>query len=134
MRGKRRAHHLFAAGVVALFSMISWPMPALAAAAQSGVVTGHVQDAQGQPLQGAAVMLLKAGKEIPQQISGADGNVRFESLASGVYSASATLEGHAAVNCPGVRIVAGLTRHLEIKLMPEAEGGPPSTCAVVDSP
>jgi len=107
-------------------------VPAVPAAAQSGVVTGHVQDAQGQPLQGVAVTLLKAGKKIPPQTSAADGNFSFADLASGVYSASATLDGYAPVNCPGVRIVAGLSRHFEIKLMPAAEGGPPSTCAAVE--
>lgn len=134
MRGEHRLRPLFAAGILTFFSLalFSLTMPALAQS--SGVVTGHVQDAQGQPLPGAAVALLKAGKEIPPQTSGVDGNVRFEGLGSGVYSASASLEGYAPVNCPGVRIVAGLTRHLEIKLLPASEGGPPSTCAVVDPP
>ena len=122
-----RAEH----GVIALFVLALSVLPV---AAQSGVVTGHVQDAQGQPLPGASVTLLKAGKEISPQTSGADGNVRFQGLVSGIYSASASLEGYAPVDCPGVRIVASLTRHLEIKLLPAAEGGPPSTCAVVDSP
>lgn len=129
MRGERRSHHLFVAGVITFFSMLP-----LATAQSSGVVTGHAQDAQGQPLPGVAVTLLKAGKEIPPQTSGADGNVRFEALGSGVYSASASLEGYAPVDCPGVRIVAGLTRHLEIKLMPASEGGLPSTCGIVDPP
>jgi hypothetical protein len=103
------------------------------AAPPSGTVTGHVKDAQAQPVAGVAVALLKAGKVIPQQTSGADGNVRFGDLASGVYSASASLEGYAPVDCPGVRIIAGQTRHLEITLNTATEGGPPSTCAIVDA-
>ena len=121
----------FVAGAVVLFPVIL-AMTAPAVAQSAGVVTGHVQDAQGQPLQGVAVTLLKAGKQIPPQTSGADGNVSFADLASGVYSASAALDGYAPVNCPGVRIVAGLARHFEIKLMPAAEGGPPSTCVSVE--
>jgi hypothetical protein len=123
--------HLLAAGAVAVLPALV-VLTAPAVAQSSGVVTGHVQDAQGQPLQGVAVTLLKAGKQIPPQTSGADGNVSFADLASGVYSASAALDGYAPVNCPGVRIVAGLARHFEIKLMPAAEGGPPSTCAAVE--
>lgn len=130
MTGDHRAGRLFIAGVAAFFLLV----PAAARAQGAGVVTGHVQDAQGQPLQGVAVTLLKAGKEIPQQTSGADGNFRFADLGSGVYSASASLEGYAPVNCPGVRIVASLERHFAIKLMPATEGGPPSTCAIVEAP
>ncbi len=126
MAGDHRARRLFVAGVVTFLSL----GPVAARAQGAGVVTGHVQDAQGQPLQGVAVTLLKAGKEIPRQTSGADGNFRFADLGSGVYSASASMEGFAPVNCPGVRIVASLERHFTIKLMPATEGGPPSTCVI----
>lgn len=125
MAGDPRARRLFIAGV-AFLSLIS----ASARAQGAGVVTGHIQDSQGQPLQGVEVKLLKAGQEIPPKTSGADGNFRFADLGSGVYSASASLEGFAPVNCPGVRIVASLERHFTIKLMPAAEGGPPSTCEI----
>lgn len=124
MAGDLRARRLSIAGVAVFLSLIP------ASAWAQGVVTGHIQDAQGQPLQGVAVTLLKAGKEIPSQTSGADGNFRFGDLGSGVYSASASMEGFAPVNCPGVRIVASFERHFTIKLMPASEGGPPSTCEI----
>ena len=127
MAGDHKAGRFVAAGVAAFLFLT----PVAARAQGAGVVTGHVQDAQGQPLQGVAVVLLKAGKEIPSQTSGADGNFRFADLGSGVYSASASLEGYAPVNCPGVRIVA-LERHFAIKLMPATEGGPPSTCEIAE--
>jgi hypothetical protein len=127
MTGDPRARRLFTAGVVFL-SLVSVPVVAQA----EGVVTGHVQDAQGQALQGVAVKLLKAGTESPQQTTGADGNFRFNSLVSGVYSVSAALEGFATANCPGVRIVASLERHFAIKLVPATEGGPPSTCEITE--
>lgn len=130
MAGDPRAFRLFVAGFAAFFSLV----PASARAQGAGVVTGHIQDAQGQPLQGVAVTLLKAGKQIPPQTSGADGNFRFADLGSGVYSASASMEGFAPVNCPGVRIVASLERHFTIKLMPATEGGPPSTCEIGEPP
>lgn len=124
MAGDPRAGRLFAAAAVVFLSLV----PVSARAQGAGVVTGHVQDAQGQALQGVAVKLLKAGTESPQQATGADGNFRFNSLGSGVYSVSAALEGFATANCPGVRIVASLERHFTIKLAPATEGGPPSTC------
>jgi hypothetical protein len=130
MAGDPRAFRLFVAGVAAFLSLV----PVSVRAQGAGAVTGHVQDAQGQPLQGVAVTLLKAGKEIPPQTSGADGNFRFADLGSGVYSASASMEGFAPVNCPGVRIVASLARHFTIKLMPATEGGPPSTCEISEPP
>jgi Carboxypeptidase regulatory-like domain len=127
MTGDHRARRFFVAGVAALFFLAP-------AAAWEGVVTGHVEDAQGQPLQGVTVKLLKAGAESPQQTTGTDGNFRFNNLGSGVYSASAALEGYAQANCPGVRIVASLERHFTIKLMPASEGGPASTCQVGEPP
>ncbi len=126
MAGDPRAFRLFVAGAVTLLSLV----PASVRAQGAGVVTGHVQDAQGQALQGVTVTLLKAGQQIPPKTSGADGNFRFADLGSGVYSASASMEGFAPVNCPGVRIVASLERHFTIKLMPATEGGPPSTCEI----
>jgi len=128
MTGGHEARRSFMAAGILLLLLI----PSLAGAQGDGVVTGHVQDGQGQALQGVTVKLLKAGKESPQQASGADGNFRFENLGSGVYSVAASLEGYATANCPGVRIVASLERHFAIKLMPAAEGGPPSTCEIVE--
>lgn len=130
MAGDPRTFRLFIAGVAAFLSLI----PASVQAQGAGIVTGHVQDAQGQSLPGVAVKLLRAGQEIPPQASGADGNFRFASLGSGVYSVSASMEGFATVNCPGVRIVASLERHFTIKLLPATEGGPPSTCEIGDPP
>jgi hypothetical protein len=126
MAGDPRARRLFAAGAAVFLSLV----PVSARAQGAGVVTGHVQDAQGQALQGVAVKLLKAGTESPQQTTGADGNFRFNSLGSGVYSVSAALEGYGTANCPGVRIVVSLERHFAIKLVPATEGGPPSTCEI----
>jgi len=128
MAGDSRARRLFAAGALVFLSLV----PVSVLAQGEGVVTGHVQDAQGQAVQGVAVKLLKAGTESPQQTTGADGNFRFNSLVSGVYSVSAALEGFATANCPGVRIVASLERHFVIKLAPAAEGGPPSTCEIAE--
>jgi len=105
-----------------------------ASSGSAGEVKGHVQDAQGQPLPGVSVKLMKAGQEASQQqTSDAQGNFRFEGLVSGVYAAAVTLEEYAAVDCPGVRMIAGILRRLEIKLMP-AGSEQASTCKVIAEP
>ena len=101
------------------------------AAAPTGGVDGQVQDAQGKPLPGVAITLLKAGEKTPKkQVSGADGGFKFDDLPSGVYIATAALEGYGPVTCRGMRLVAGQSRRLEIKL--QTAGGEPSTCAAVE--
>ncbi|HSS51162.1 MAG TPA: carboxypeptidase-like regulatory domain-containing protein, partial [Thermoanaerobaculia bacterium] len=93
----------------------------------SAEVDGQVTDGQGKPLAGAAVTMLKAGEAKPKsQVSGADGNFKFDALPSGVYIGAAAMEGYSPVTCRGIRLVAGQSRRLEIKLMPT--GGEPSTC------
>jgi hypothetical protein len=97
----------------------------------AGEVDGHIQDAEGKALPGVTVKLLKAGQEAnQQQTSDAQGNFQFERLASGVYIATAALEGFGSVTCPGVRIVASLSRHLEIKMMPAEGEQSSSTCQI----
>jgi hypothetical protein len=96
--------------------------------ASPGEVDGVVLDAQGKPLAGAAVSMLKAGEEKPKSaVSGADGTFKFDALPSGVYIGAATMEGYAPVTCRGIRLYAGQSRRLEIRLLPN--GGEPSTCA-----
>jgi carboxypeptidase family protein len=124
--GEGRSRNFCFAVLFALLPAIGSP-----ALAQSGEVDGQVQDGQGQPLQGVEVKLFKAGQGTSvQQTSDAQGNFRFNGLASGVYIAAASREGYAEVTCPGVRVMAGLTRRLAIKLMP-AKGEQPSSCEAV---
>jgi carboxypeptidase family protein len=93
----------------------------------SAEVDGLVTDGQGKPLAGVAVTMLKAGEDkLKNQASGADGTFKFDALPSGVYIAAAAKEGFAPVTCRGIRLVAGQSRRLEIKLLPT--GGEPSTC------
>jgi hypothetical protein len=88
--------------VAALLAAIAGP----ACAAGDGEVDGLVQDAQGKPLPGVEIALLKAGEAAGhKQVSSADGGFKFDSLASGVYIASATLEGYAPITCRGIRLV-----------------------------
>ncbi len=118
--------------VLAVLAISMAAGPALAAAPPpSGEVDGQVQDAAGKPLAGAAITLLKAGESTPKkQTSGADGSFKFTDLPSGVYIATAALEGYGPVTCRGMRLVAGQSRRLAVKLLPT--GGEPSTCAPVE--
>lgn len=124
-----RSRCLFVLLLAAILAVVA--IPAFAAA--DGEVDGMVQDAQGKPLPGAEVTLLKAGDQSgKKQVSGADGGFKFDALASGVYIASASLEGYEPVTCRGIRLVSGQTRRLEIKLGP-AGGEQPSSCTVVEA-
>lgn len=122
--GGGRSFYSWFAVAVALFATLASPILAQSA----GSVTGLVQNSQGQPLPGAAVKLLHAGKEARQEVSDAAGKFRFEGVEYGVYAAAASMEGYAPVTCPGARILPGQTRQYEIKLMP-ADGSEPSSCA-----
>jgi hypothetical protein len=126
-------------GAVLLAAAIVPAAPRMAAGAPHhepappGDVTGLVQDGQGKPLAGAAVSMLKAGEDKPKSmVSGADGAFKFDALPSGVYIAGATMEGYSPVTCRGIRLYAGQSRRLEIKLLPT--GGEPSTCVPVEPP
>jgi Carboxypeptidase regulatory-like domain len=114
---------LFLAAIAVALSLITGPLGAQA----NGEITGQVLDVQGQPFPGVTVTLLQAGKkETREQVSDAEGNIRFKSLDSGVYIATVAKEGYASVTCAGLRIV-GQARKLQITLLP-ADGGQPSTC------
>lgn len=98
-----------------------------AAAQDTGVITGHIQDSQGQSLEGVAVKLMRAGKpDVQEKASDAEGNFQFGDLSGGVYIATLAKEGFAPVTCPGLRIV-GLARQLQVTLAP-AGGEPGSSC------
>ncbi|HWM93957.1 MAG TPA: carboxypeptidase-like regulatory domain-containing protein [Thermoanaerobaculia bacterium] len=110
---------------VALLAGIAGP----AAAQVTGELRGKVQDADGNPLSGIAITLIKAGgKDNKQQTSDAQGTFQFADL-SGVYIATTAQEPYGPVTCPGVRVV-GQARQIEIRLMPK-EGTEPSSCKAV---
>lgn len=114
---RSRFHFLHSGLMVVLLGGTGLP----AAAQEAGSITGRVQDAQGQPLEGVAIKLMRAGKpDVQEQASNAEGNFQFGGLEGGVYIASVNREGFAPVTCPGLRIV-GLTRQLQVTLA--AAGG-----------
>jgi hypothetical protein len=92
----------------------------------AGEIGGQVQNDQGQPAAGAAVKLIVAGKS-QDQASDAQGNFKFDNLASGNYVVTVALDGYEPVTCPGVRILASLSRTFAIKLVP-AGGEARSSC------
>jgi len=126
---------LFGVALIAVILPATARSAAAAAAAKPEVptaeVSGQILDAEGKPLAGAAVTVLKAGEDTPKkQVSGADGSFKFDALHSGVYIGAVAMDGYAPVTCRGIRLVAGQSRRLEIKLLPT--GGEPSTCTNVE--
>lgn len=118
------------------FSLLPVALAALAllagapgAAQSNGDVLAQALDAQGSPLAGVQITLMKAGGQSQQKAADAEGKVHFDGLAGGVYIATTAPDGYAAVTCPGVRVV-GQSRQLEIRLMPK-DGPEPSSCKVV---
>ena len=110
-----------------LMTAVLWGSGLPAAAQDTGVITGHIQDGQGQSLEGVAVKLMRAGKpDVQEKTSDAGGNFQFGDLSGGVYIATLAKEGFAPVTCPGLRIV-GLARQLQVTLAPEG-GEPGSSC------
>jgi len=100
------------------------------AAQNNGDVRAQALDAQGSPIAGIQITLIKAGgKDNQQKTSDAEGKVLFNALAGGVYIATAAPDGYAEFTCPGVRVV-GESRQLEIRLMPK-DGPEPSSCKVI---
>ena len=114
---------LFSVAVLALLA-VAGP----GAAQNNGDVRAQILDAQGSPITGVQITLMKAGGQSQQKPADAEGKVHFNSLAAGVYIATAAPEGYATVTCPGVRVV-GQQRQLEIRLMP-VDGPEPSSCKV----
>jgi hypothetical protein len=98
------------------------------AAQNNGDVHALALDAQGSPIAGIQITLIKAGGQSQQKAADAEGKVLFDGLAGGVYIATTAPEGYAEVTCPGVRVV-GQSRQLEIRLMPK-DGTEPSSCKV----
>jgi uncharacterized surface anchored protein len=103
------------------------------AAQASSDIRAQVLDAQGSPVAGIQITLIKAGgKDNQQKTTDAEGKVHFGGLAGGVYIATTAPEAYAEVTCPGVRVV-GQERQLEIRLLPK-DGPEPSACKVVEAP
>jgi hypothetical protein len=123
MTGKGRFPLFSLVVVAALLPVMAGP-----AAAQTGDVKGQVRSGDGQVLPGITVKLLRAGsQDALEKASDAQGKFHFDDLKSGVYIVTVSPDGYAPVTCPGTRIVGGMTRSFELKLMPD--GGEPSTCA-----
>ena len=112
---------------VAVLALLAGAGPG--AAQSNGDVRAQAMDAQGSPIAGIQITLIKAGGQSQKKAADAEGKVQFDGLAGGVYIVTAAPDGYAEVTCPGVRVV-GQSRQLEIRLMPK-DGTEPSSCKVV---
>jgi carboxypeptidase family protein len=87
---------------------------------QSGNLYGTVVDEQGSPLPGVVVKL--AGGGAPQtQVTDAQGQFRFLSLAPGQYRLTCELEGFATREYPNVNINVGRNTTIEVTLSAAVE-------------
>lgn len=106
-----------------LLSMLLWC--SLAEAQTVASIVGGAEDANGQPVTGILVRIagdsLLGGEQ--QQLTEADGRVRFVDLLPGVYRVEATAEGFQSVKIDDVRLSPGetadLTFFMEVKTTEE---------------
>jgi carboxypeptidase family protein len=87
---------------------------------QTGNLYGTVKDDQGAPLPGVTVTLVGGGA--PQvQVTNAQGQFRFLSLAPGSYALKAELEGFSTIDYPNIVINIGRNTTIEITLSAAVE-------------
>src|SRR5215813_5030057 len=87
---------------------------------QTGNLYGTVTDDKGAALPGVTVTL--TGQGAPQvQVTNAQGQFRFLSLAPGSYDLKAELEGFSTIDYPNIVINIGRNTTIEVKLSPAVE-------------
>ncbi len=87
---------------------------------QTGNLYGEVTDSQGEPLPGVTLTLTGAGPTLVQ-VTNAEGQFRFLSLAPGLYAVKAKLEGFSTVDYPSINIQVGRNTSIEIQMTPAIE-------------
>lgn len=96
-----RAKRVLTATVLALGAL---PMVAAGLAAQSGVITGKVTNAEsGRPIENATIKASAAGGAPSSAVSGADGSFRLVNLPSGTYTVSVSAIGFAPKSSANVQ-------------------------------
>ena len=90
------------------------PVSVLADGPETGILTGTVTDAAGQPLPGVMVAL-KGDRGTTEQVTDENGTYRFALVPSGSYTVTAALEGFQAAE-GNVAISAGKKVEMTLKL------------------
>ncbi len=99
-------------GVVFALAFVS---PLLAEPPQTGSLLGKVADAGGAAVSGATVTL--TGEGAPKvQVTNAQGELKFLSLAPGTYGLQVERAGFATLEYPNIVISAGLNTSIEVQL------------------
>lgn len=111
--------------------MTNWLMwlTLAAAIAQAASVRGRVTDAGGAPVAGVTVIASKAGEMASRQVTGTEGDYRFEDLEPGVYSLKVTRAGF-AVYLAGKLVVTRATNDVVNNISLQVT--PPPTAAPAD--
>lgn len=99
-----------------LFVLLALPL-ALAAERQTGSLKGRVTDKAGFPLPGAFIYVASPAQlGMQNYITGDSGDYGFLSLPAGTYKVTVEMPGFKTVNVDGVRVAAGRTLALNVRL------------------
>ncbi len=89
-----------------------------AASVQTGIVDGTVVDNAGSPAGGATVELSRTGAKPLTKKADASGKFKFDDVSTGDYQIQASLTGHTASDPTPVKVTAGATQTVNLKLKP----------------
>jgi outer membrane receptor for ferrienterochelin and colicins len=99
-----------------MLAVLAFP---LSARAQTGAVAGRVTDSTTTaPLSGATITVLSGMSTAGTATSGTDGSFRVVNLAAGTYIVSVRQIGFTERRVSGVRVEAGGTAQLDVRLVP----------------
>ena len=103
-----------------LFIVLGLTLFAVPAAAQSGSITGRVTESEGgQPIAGARVEAMVAGRPTRTATTNDNGQFRIVDLAEGSYSVTATRIGYRMQRVEGIRVETGIvTADMALSTLP----------------
>ena len=103
--------HFFSA-LLLFFTTLAWPANINA---QTAALHGQVQDPSGAVIPGAAITLTGSTQTL-QSKSSANGQYAFRSLTPGSYTITVTAKGFSPLTMPGISLVAGQSKELNLPL------------------
>jgi hypothetical protein len=89
-----------------------------AASVQTGIVEGTVVDNAGSPAGGATVELSRTGTKPLTKKADASGEFKFDDVSIGDYQIQASLTNHNPSDPTPVKVTAGATQTVNLKLKP----------------
>ena len=96
------------------FVAVGISTPALAQAAETGIVKGQALDSEGNGLSGVTMTMTGPAKYVTQTRT--DGTYEIDNVKPGIYTVFATLSGYQTAEQTDVAVVAGATQSLNVSL------------------